>query len=107
MDLSERLVHGTELPSLGSVQVELASYRRYGLPRPRLGREDLGLPFFSTRKFHASWTPFSICCSLDSANRMWVHPLLPQPPGIARKTSGASAISACCSAGDSIKLPYP
>jgi hypothetical protein len=102
-----RVIHDPDLPSVGWVRIELASYRRYGFPRPRLGLEDLDLPFFSTRKFHASWRPFSICCALASANRMWVHPILPQPPGMARKTSGASAISACCNAGDSIRLPYP
>jgi hypothetical protein len=39
-------------------------------PGRRLGLEALELPFFSTRKFHASWRPFSICCALASANRM-------------------------------------
>lgn len=46
------------------------SNRCYGLPGRRRDPEDLHIPFFSTRKFHATWSPFSICCSLASANRM-------------------------------------
>src|SRR5215467_3448699 len=38
---------------------------------------------------------------------MWVCPILPQPPGIGRKTSGASSTNAACCSSESIRFPYP
>ena len=65
----------------------------------------LGLSFFWMRSFHAVWRAPVREVSSAAARRIWVAPMRPQPPGMGRKRSGASATKSACWAGVSIRLP--
>ncbi len=64
-------------------------------------------PFFSIRSFHAVRSEPASKSSFAAANRICVDPILPQPPGIGRNTSGSSATNAVCCSTVSMRLPYP
>src|ERR1039458_4716616 len=66
-----------------------------------------GLAFFSSRKFHAVRSAPASKSSFAAASRIWVIPILPQPPAMGTNTSGASSTNAACCSSPSIRFPYP
>src|SRR6267143_748314 len=63
--------------------------------------------FLPIRSFHAVRSAPVSTSSLAAARRICVCPILPQPPGIGRKISGASSTNAACCSSVSIRFPYP